>query len=131
MPINSEGREEIKFFPPDLENRAKKLLGQNICLVRQMNGYSQKELSISLGKSPNAISSWELGNSSPSIDDLLHICALFKISPNDLLGWGESPKLKEYRKQKEQLNARMEELKKQKKDIENQIKVISDKLDRK
>lgn len=131
MPINSEGREEIKIFFPDLEKKAQKLLGRNISIVRQMNGYSQKDLSISLGKSPNAISNWELGNTSPSIDDMLHICALYNISPNELLGWEDSPKLKEYRKQKEQLNAKMEELKKQKKEIEEQIKVISGKLDRK
>lgn len=121
---------ETIIMLPDLERKAQKLLGYNISMLRKMRGYSQKEIATSLLKSQNAVSSWELGNTSPSVDDLLNLCALLRVTPNQILGFEECPELKEYILQTENLAAKVETLKKQKKELERQIKEYTDQINR-
>lgn len=115
----------------DIEKKAQKLLGYNIHMLRMMRGFSQREIAVSLLKSANAVSNWELGNTSPSIDDLLKLCDMFAVTPNQILGWDDCPELDKYIKQTESLGAEVEELKRQKREIENKLKAYNEIMNRK
>ena len=121
----------MKQTVSELEKKAQKLLGYNIHMIRMMRGLSQRDLAIKLAKSPNAISSWELGNTSPSIDDLMKICELFDVTPNQILGWDDYPELLDFIRKTKELGSKVEDLRKQKKEIENQIKLYNELMSRK
>lgn len=114
-----------------LENQAKHLMAYNMHMMRHLRGLSQKQIADHLSKSSNAVSNWELGNTSPSIDDLIGLCEILKITPNELLGWDDCPELQEYIKASEGVAEKLEELKRQKKLIDAQIKEYSEKINRK
>ncbi len=115
----------------NIQKKVQRLLGYNIHMLRMMRGYSQKSIADKLEKSPNAVSNWELGNTSPSVDDLLKLCDMFEVTPNQILGTDECPELQAYIDQTENLVSKVEELKKQKREIEKQLKTYSQKINRK
>lgn len=114
-----------------LERTAQRIMAYNFHMMRMLRGLSQKEIADKLNKSSNAVSNWELGNTSPSLDDLIGLCDLLKISPNELLGWSDCPELQEYIQESEGLTEKMEELRKQKKEIDEQIKELAQQINRK
>ena len=122
---------ETRIFIPDLERKAQKLLGYNIQMLRKMRGLSQKDIANSLLKSQNAVSSWELGNTSPSVDDLLKLCKLLEVTPNQILGFDECPELIKYIESTERLAIKVTELKTQKKELERLIKEYTEQINRK
>lgn len=115
----------------NIQKKVQRLLGYNIHMLRMMRGYSQKSIADKLEKSPNAVSNWELGNTSPSVDDLLKLCDMFEVTPNQILGTDECPELQAYIDQTENLVSKVEELKKKKREIEKQLKTYSQKINRK
>jgi len=64
-------------------------LGENIRSLRTKIGLTQEELANKIGKSKNVISNWERGDNRPDADTIEMLCDIFKISPNELLGWGK------------------------------------------
>jgi len=115
----------------NIQKKVQRLLGYNIHMLRMMKGYSQKSIADKLEKSPNAVSNWELGNTSPSVDDLLKLCDMFDVTPNQVLGVDECPELQLYIDETEPLVNKVEELKKQKREIEKQLKSYNQKMNRK
>ena len=109
----------------DVKN-IKHLMAYQIRMTRLMRGYTQQEIADQLHKSLNAISQWELGNTSPPIDDLVELCKIFDVTPNQLCGWDENVELNNFIKKTEDAASRLEELKKQKKEIEQEIKLCSE-----
>lgn len=121
----------MKLYIGDLEKKAQKLLGNNIHMLRLMKRLSQKDVASSLLKSPNAVSNWELGNTSPSIDDLLKLCDLFEVTPNQILGWENCQELDDFINETRSLAPKIEELKKQKKEIDQQLRIFDEIMNRK
>src|SRR5690625_486394 len=67
-----------------------KKLGRKLKLLRQIHGYTQKELANLLHiKDPSTISQWERGVNSPYGKDLVKLSQTFKVSSDYLLGIGE------------------------------------------
>lgn len=115
-----------------MDKRSIKLLMANhIHMLRLMNGYTQKDIADKVHKTINAVSNWELGNTSPPIDDLMILCKTFKVTPNQICGWDDCPELTEYIKSSKDAAQKVEELKKQKKEIEEQIKSYNELINRK
>ena len=54
--------------------------------LRKEKGLSQEELGEKLGVTRQTVSKWELGNTSPKLDDLMKICDFFEISVDELIG---------------------------------------------
>jgi len=110
----------------------RKTFGQRLKMYRLMSGLSQKDVADQLHKTTNAVSNWELGNTSPPIDDVMELCALYKASPNQLFGWEPYKPLDfyapEYGLYIEDIRAELESLDQQKKDIEATQKNLSAKL---
>lgn len=71
--------------PYDFGDRLKKL--------RKKRGYTQQRLADSLGLSVTAVSKYELNQSTPPLDTLRSISALFNISIDELLGTEKSSKI--------------------------------------
>lgn len=113
------------------DREIKHLMAYYIHMLRIMRGYTQQDVSNKLGKSVNAISNWELGNTSPPVDDMVELCKMFKVTPNQMIGWDDCPELIDYISKSENAASKLEELKKQKKEIEKKIKEYSDLLNHK
>lgn len=95
----------------------KKRMGFILKNVREMRGYSQQYLATKLNKTQNAIYNWEMGRTSPPVEDILPICRELKISPNQLFGWDPCRELSEYLKARDAINdidKKIAELQKQK-----------------
>lgn len=112
-------------------NSIKKLMAYNIRMLRAMRGYTQQDIATRLHKTTNAISNWELGNTSPPVDDLVELCKMFQVTPSQIVGWDECPELIDYITQAEHATQKLEELKKQRDELEEQIKSITELINRK
>ena len=61
--------------------------GKRLKELRTQNLLSQKALAMKLGVSPQAVSKWENGQSSPDFDVIVPMAKLFRISTDRLLGY--------------------------------------------
>ncbi len=61
-------------------------IGDKIAALRKQNGMTQEELANRLSVTPQAVSKWENGVTSPDISLLGAIAALFHITTDELLG---------------------------------------------
>lgn len=104
----------------------KRLMAYQIRMTRMMRGYTQQEIADKLHKSLNAVSQWELGNTSPPVNDMVALCKILNVTPNQLCGFDENEELNDYIQKAESTAARLEELKKQKKELEQEIKMCMD-----
>lgn len=114
-----------------MDKSVKHLMAYYIRMLRTMRGFTQQDVASKIGKTTNAISNWELGNTSPPVDDMVEMCKLFKVTPNQIMGWDECPELMDYIAQTENAAQKVEELKKQKEEIEKQIKSYTELMNRK
>lgn len=57
--------------------------------VRKAAKLSQTDLANRLGKTQPTISGWENGEYSPDLKDIIEMCELFSVTPNQLLGIGD------------------------------------------
>lgn len=62
------------------------MLGRQLKLVREENGFSQDEIAKRLGKNQNTISSWEVGRTQPKLKDLHALCDLYNCTYEHLTG---------------------------------------------
>jgi transcriptional regulator with XRE-family HTH domain len=60
-------------------------LGENIRFGRKLHGLSQSELAKSLTVNANSVSNWERDASEPTLETLVKISKIFKVSVDDLL----------------------------------------------
>ena len=60
-------------------------LAKNMLYLRKKTGKNQSQLAFEVQVRPNTISNWENKISEPTATDLLKICQIFNISPNQLL----------------------------------------------
>lgn len=61
-------------------------LGNRIHQLRKENGLSQEQLAEKMGVSRQAVSKWELGESTPDTDKIIGMSQLFDVSTDYLLG---------------------------------------------
>ncbi len=61
-------------------------IAQNIKKLREKNGMTQTELAYRLALSRNAVNSWEMGLSFPSLYNVVELSKIFHVSVDYLLG---------------------------------------------
>lgn len=59
---------------------------ENLMMLRKKNGLSQEELGYKIGVSRQTVSKWELGQTTPEMDKLIELSALFEVSIDYLVG---------------------------------------------
>ena len=69
------------------------MLGQRINELRTAYGWSQVELAKRLNISKQTVSNWENENIQPSIEMLVNVANLFRVSTDYLLGLNDVPYL--------------------------------------
>lgn len=62
------------------------MLGQRIYELRTLHGWNQVQLAQKLSITKQTVSNWENGNIQPSIEMLLRMSSLFRVSTDYLLG---------------------------------------------
>ena len=63
---------------------------RNLTEKRKAAGLTQEELARRLGTpgdNHSRVCNWEKGNSIPKLKDFVRLCNIFKVSPNDMLGF--------------------------------------------
>lgn len=66
-------------------------LSEKLKELRRRSGLSQREVARQLGVSPSIISSYETGERTPSVENLLALAFLYKCSVDFLLGKDAEP----------------------------------------
>ena len=61
------------------------MLGDNIRKHRKLNNMSQDELAEKLNVTRQSISLWETGQTQPSLENIVALAKLFKVSTDELL----------------------------------------------
>lgn len=103
-------------------------LPENIRNLRLMRGFSQYQLGQLLNKSANAVCNWEKGATSPDIELVEELCNIFRVTPNQIFGWDPCPELESFLDKQKEVFSQMDDLIKQKEELEQQIKECSEKL---
>ena len=62
------------------------LFYEQLAALRRAKGISQETLAEQLGVSRQAVSKWETGTAKPELDNILALCRILEVSPNELLG---------------------------------------------
>lgn len=62
------------------------MLEENMKVLRKLNNISQKELATKLFVTPQAVSKWERGESTPNPDALVKMADIFSVTVDQLLG---------------------------------------------
>ena len=69
----------------DITARVKEVVG-HIQRARSLAGYNQTAVAKYLGKKQPSISNWEKGRNLPNLKDIIIMCDLFSVTPNQLFG---------------------------------------------
>lgn len=75
-----------------MREKVKTKLPENLKKFRIKAGLTQEELAKKLGKTKNVISNWERGENRPDAETIAKICAILKVTPNEMLSWDEIEK---------------------------------------
>ncbi len=59
---------------------------EQLATLRRAKGISQEALAEQLNVSRQAVSKWETGTAKPELDNILALCRILEVSPNELLG---------------------------------------------
>lgn len=66
-------------------------IGNKIQELRKKQGLNQSELAEKIDVSRQAISKWELGETVPDTENVLKLCELFSVTPNEFFGIETEP----------------------------------------
>ncbi|WP_461218697.1 helix-turn-helix domain-containing protein [Lapidilactobacillus salsurivasis] len=80
-----KNRKPITDKKLDLAPSTGTIIGQNIRRLRKSKGMTQRELADKLNTIEQTISKMERGIFSPSTESLMQLCAVFNVTPNDLM----------------------------------------------
>ena len=69
------------------------LVGNNIKWARELAGLTQEQLAEIIGVSRTAVVRWESGETYPSIDHLIELTKVLKVSADFILGIREADKI--------------------------------------
>jgi len=64
--------------------------GQRLSEIRKDHGHTQEQLAKMLLVSKHTVQSWEQGKSHPTLSALIHICKLYQVSADYLLGLNDN-----------------------------------------
>lgn len=110
------------------EENYKKVLAHYIRWLRLMNGMSQLDVAKKLKKTTNAISNWELGNTSPPVDDIMKLCDIYNVTPNQMLGVDPIPDLIIYINEHDSLLLELQDIEERHREILKQEAIIKQKM---
>ncbi len=74
----------------DLKTSIKINVMKNIPYYRKLNKMTQRELAAKINVKPTTVSTWERGGNLPDIETMIHMCRLFHITLNTMLGVGDT-----------------------------------------
>lgn len=98
--------------------------------LRLMRGYSVNQVAKLVERAPNTIINWESGKGSPDVDIIEKLCSIYKIKPNQMFGWEPCEDLDIFVDRKKQILLEIDNLQKQKAEIEIRLKNYQKELSR-
>ncbi len=104
------------------------ILSDNIRTYRNMRGLTQTQLAVLLNRSVGAVSNWEKGVNSPDVDTIADICKILDVTPNEIFGWEKSKELVNYIAQLEDAKLMIEEIKKNRAELNSALDAYSKKF---
>ena len=106
------------------EGKIMEKLNMNIRNFRQFRGITQQEMARRLGKSKNVISNWERGDNSPNPDEIVKLCEILEVTPNQIFGWDPLPEYVQYLHEQEKNKKELDEKTAQRERIRAQLAEI-------
>lgn len=103
-------------------------LQENIKNLRILNGLSQRDLAEKIDRSTNTISNWEMEKATPDADVTEKLCQVFGVTPNQLYGWESCKELEDFVNEKKELMEQLENLQRERLEIDARIKAYSEQL---
>lgn len=97
-------------------------LTENIKNLRLLHGYTQRQIAKLIDRSPSTISNWEKGVISPDADSIDKLCQLFKCNPSQLFGYEKNTELEQYLTNREDAIKELEEMQKQRSELDIKIR---------
>lgn len=105
-------------------------LSENLKNFRLLRGMSQADVAKLVHRSPNVISNWEKGTNNPDVEIVSQLCEIFNVTPNMMFGVDKCPELEEFLHEKKMLILELDDMVKQRDDLEKRIKAYSEKISR-
>lgn len=105
-------------------------LTENIKSFRLLQGLTQKQLAEMIDCAPSTLSNWEKGEASPNGDNIYKLCEVFSTSPDVLFGFKPIQDLEKMEIDREITLKQLEDIKKQKLELENRIQAYARILNR-
>ena len=68
-----------------INNRLTMSFGERLSVARNRHGYTQEGLAEAIGVKRSSLAAWERDTSFPLVPNLLKLCHLLQMTPNDLL----------------------------------------------
>jgi transcriptional regulator with XRE-family HTH domain len=65
------------------------MIGTKLKSARHNLRFNQEEMAHQLNTIRSSVSQWESDKSDPTLKKFVEVCNILKISPNEMLGWGE------------------------------------------
>ena len=87
-----------------------------------------RDLAEKIDRSTNTISNWEMEKATPDADVLEKLCQVFGVTPNQLYGWESCKELEDFVNEKKELMLQLENLQREKLEIDARIKAYSEQL---
>ena len=98
-------------------------LSENLKNFRLLRGMSQADVAKLVHRSPNVISNWEKGTNNPDVEIVYQLCEIFDVTPNMIFGVDKCPELEEFLHEKNKMLQELDDMVKQRDDLEKRIKV--------
>lgn len=105
-------------------------LTENLKSFRLLHGFTQKQLAEKIECAPSTISSWENGEASPNGDFIYKLCEVFNTCPDVLFGFKPIEDLEKLMVDRDVAIKQLEEIKKQRLELENRIQAYARLLNR-
>lgn len=103
-------------------------LSENMKSLRIMHGYSLKDIGDKLGCTANTVGNWEKDINPPKLHYIEDLCKIYNITPNQFFGFEPCEELESFKKSNEKLLIELENLQKQKSEIETKLRMYHDML---
>lgn len=99
-------------------------LSDNLKTLRMMSGLSVRQVAQRIERSASSLSNWENERQLPDTDSLEKLCHLYRITPNELLGWEKCRAIEDFKRSQAENIQKRDKLLEQRKLLDAQIKEV-------
>ena len=97
-------------------------LSDNLRLLRRIYGLSVRQVAQTIERSASSISNWENDRQLPDIAALESLCKLYKVYPDEILGWRSCSTIEKFKMMQSENLKKMQELMDKRQELDEEIR---------